>query len=117
MTCKRIRIGEKKKVRLAGKHPRLIRPTREMTPLEEVLDNYWSIRLHAYRPDIFSIHTNDNPATCVENILDKDSKLKEAFNKYTDSFEVIKVTKMGGKKHTNFKFNVVVQVTYKTNKE
>ena len=116
MTCKRIRIGEKKKVRLAGKHPRLIWPAREMTPLEEILDNYWSIRLHAYRPDIFSMHTNDNPATCVENILD-DPTLKRAFNKYTDSFKVIKVTEMGGKKHTDFKFNVVIKVTYKTNKE
>ena len=113
MTCKRIRIGEKKKVRLAGKHPRLIWPRREMTPLEEVLDNYWSTRLHAYRPDIFSMHTNDNPATCVENFINNYPKLKQAFNEYTDSFEVIKVTKMGGKKHTNFKFNVVVKVIYK----
>ena len=117
MTCKRIRIGEKKKVRLAGKHPRLIWPRREMTPLEKILDNYWSIRLHAYRSDIFSLHTNGNPAACMNDMIEKDSKLKEAFNKYTDSFKVIKVTEMGGKKHTNFKFNVVFKVTYKTNKE
>ena len=113
MTCKRIRIGEKKKVRLAGKHPRLMWPMRAMTPLEEVLDNYHAIKLHAYRNDIFSVHTNNYPLLCMRDLINLSPRLKEALDKYTESLDIIKVTPMGGKKHSNYIYNVVIKITYK----
>ena len=113
MTCKRIRIGERKKTRFAGKHPELVEPSRELTPLEQILDNYHAVKLHAYRNDIFSIHTNRYPLLCMKDMMALNPKLKEAIDKYTDSLEVIKVTTMGGKKFSHYHFNVVIKINYK----
>ena len=113
MTCKRIRIGERKKTRFPGKHPERVKPSRELNPLEQILDNYHAVKLHAYRNDIFSIHTNRYPLLCMKDMMALNPKLKEAVDKYTDSLEIIKVTTMGGNKVSDYHFNVVIKIHYK----
>ena len=49
----------------------------------------------------------------MKDMMALNSKLKEAIDKYTDSLDIIKVTTMGGKKVSDYHFNVVIKIHYK----